>query len=376
MRAISASSMSRARLCAASLALPVVNATSEAAEKGVAVHAFVAHALQYGRSVALANVPEPHRAVCEAVDLDAIRDLVAGAELKVEVAFELHPETLTARIVGENIGRSYEVRPGCVYGTADLVAVWPGESPRVLVLDFKTGQKVEDAGRNWQLLTLACAASWVFNLDEVQAGLVYLRDGQCFTDLATLGAFDLDAAATELATVVRRVAEARKAMEAGHSPDVYPSADACKWCPSFAACPAKTALVREVAPTVASLRGRIEVLTADEKGAAWVWLEDAEKALKVIRGALEAQAAVEPFPTPDGRTVQVTESTRRFVNGERAWAVLVAEFGRDAVEAAFERSTSATALKRAFNGEHKKVMQLLEDAGAMDCKTTTKVQAG
>jgi RecB family exonuclease len=374
MRALSASGIGRLRLCPASGALPSVNESSAAADRGTAIHDFVAKALIYGRDAALEGCTAEERKLYEPIDLDAIRALIPeGAEILCEVALEYNTDTGESRVLGHHIGRAYPARPGCVYGTIDLLARTPSHG---VVLDFKTGLKVEAARDNWQLKTLAVPVARVFGVSRIQIGIVYLWGEQTIPDLATMTDFDLDAATTELERVVLAVDDARRIIADGLVPDVNPSETACKWCGCYAVCPAKTAMIKALPAQLRTAEETVDALTPEGKGAAWEWLDDAERSIKKLREILRDHARHEPFVTPSGATVQPVEESKRYVDGEKAYPILVAEFGDDVIGPAFARDTSATALKKIFKGaEHKRVMQLLEDNGAVKVSTTISVKA-
>src|SRR5690606_33417344 len=97
---ITASKIERVAACPGSEALPHAESTSAAAERGSAGHAFLAAAGKLGREAALEQVPEEHRALCEAIDLDRL-----PVDLLAEPAYAWDPVTGKARFLGANIGR-------------------------------------------------------------------------------------------------------------------------------------------------------------------------------------------------------------------------------------------------------------------------------
>ena len=169
MALITASGAERATKCAASLTLPRVYTTSEHAERGTALHDFLATALMRGRQAALAERPEEYSDDCAAIDLDAVDAAVGPFDtMYVELALTANVADGTGKILGENIKRAYPHTddPNVVNGTADLVTY---RSQTVSVFDIKTGhQRVAAAQNNAQLLTLAVLARSAFAAENLK----------------------------------------------------------------------------------------------------------------------------------------------------------------------------------------------------------------
>lgn len=371
MRPLSASGITRAILCPASTVLPAVDESSDAAHRGTAVHDFLCNAVPYGRDIALSKVPAEHREQCELVNLDAIRDLIGDAEVRCEVAFEYHPTTETACILGDNIGRNYPNRPGCIYGTADLLLIWrdaTGKAVDATVYDYKTGQMVEPAGTNWQIKTLATMASRAFNLDDVDGGLLYVWGESVIPDVATFGSFDLDAAAGELIQLVQRVEHAQARVDTGHVPDVQPSDQACKWCPAKRACPARNALVK------AAMAGSLEVPTVDVKALSAEQLADAYKAVvrryKPIIEAFEDEIKAEvltrgeSLDLGDGCALGIVPG-RETIDASVAFKVLEEKLGTKLASEATKLSVTKESLKKVAKKDADKLLDAIRKAGGV-----------
>jgi Protein of unknown function (DUF2800) len=364
MRAVSASAISRLMTCPASAVLPGVDESSPAADEGTAKHAYLANAIPHGEAVAYRDVAVEYRDGCAEIDVDAIRRLIGKSKPHCEIAYEYHPETETACILGENIGREYPVKVGCVYGTADLVLT----NGRVAVYDYKTGQRVEPAAVNRQLRTLAVMASRVYNVDEVDVGIVYVWGKEIVLDLATLSSFDLDATAADLVRVVQRVEAARAKLSIGQVPDVYPSDDACKWCPAKKACPARGALIR------AAMAGEVEIPKLEIKELSNEALADAYKAVvrryKPIIEAFEEEireeilARGEVLDLGDGTALGI-KAGNESIDSDVAFSIIEAELGTEVAQKACKLSVTKDGLKKAIKGDVDRILQLIRDGGGM-----------
>ena len=82
------------------------------------------------------------------------------------------------------------------------------------------------------------------------------------------------------------------------SSDLAPAVEGkwCKFCPSFAACPAK----RSLALALGGAPDTVIALSPETAGAAWARLKHAEQVLERVREVLETYARETPFSTPDG----------------------------------------------------------------------------
>jgi hypothetical protein len=349
--------------CPASAVLPGVDESSAAADEGTAKHAYLANAIPHGEGVAIRDVAANYREGCAEIDLDAIRKILGKGKQHYEIAYEYHPETETACILGENIGREYPVKVGCVYGTADVVV----ENGHVAVFDYKTGQRVEPAAENRQLRTLAVMASRVYNVDEVDVGIIYVWGKEVVTDLATLSSFDLDATAADLVRVVQRVEAARAKISIGQVPDVYPSDSTCKWCPAKKSCPARGALIR------AAMAGDVEIPQVEVKDLTAVQLADAYKAVvrryKPIIEAFEDEireevlARGEVLDLGDGTALGIKPGNES-IDSDVAFGIIEAELGTEVAQSACKRSVTKEGLKKAIK-DVDRILQLIRDGGGV-----------
>jgi CRISPR/Cas system-associated exonuclease Cas4 (RecB family) len=366
----SASALHVVQACAASVALPQVQNTGERAERGNAIHAFC-EAVTNGvdRAEALMQVPAEWRETCRHLD---VRDGTA------EVAYAVRVGDGKARLLGRSIGRNYQIGMGEVAGTADLVRV---EVDRVVVADYKTGRvEVEPAERNAQLHFLAYAASQVESVSRARVEIVYIHeDGSSRTDAADLDAFDLAEVSRRLRQTWEAVAQARDAVKAGRQPPLREGPH-CTYCPARRGCPAKVALIRQLAEP-ADLRERfLAELTPETARLAYERLGRARALMGDLTAALYAYAAENPIALDDGRVFGPTETTREELDANVVFDVLEREHGTAVARAAVELSATKTGVERALRavakpGELAKlrraVLAGVEAAGGI--KTTTKV---
>jgi len=299
-----ASAAARVLACPASVVLPHAYSHGQAAEDGVAIHEFL-RAVLTGRpkDAALSLVPGHLQSRCASFDLsNAIGDLEA---IKAEVAYALHVHEDTARFLGENIGRAYDVNPFEVPGTLDFVGRhWEGH---YVVGDWKTGQPVTPCRKNPQMLFAASVAMRHHECSEVEGRIVYLHeDGSIFVDRHRFSAFDVDAFVQDLRQAFQLVAQAQEQMGGRIVPSVN-EGDHCRYCPAMHSCPAKVALARSMVTDVDQLRTSLETLTPDQAGQAWLKLEKIKKLAEMVEDKLRDMARSTPIVLSD--THELRESS-------------------------------------------------------------------
>lgn len=345
---ITASALERVLACPGSLALPHVSSTSPAADRGTAGHAFLAAAGKLGREAALEAVPEEHRPLCEAIDLDRL-----PVNLLTEATYAWSPATGAARFLGVDLGRDYSgVQPGEMAGTADVVGVDP-EGRRALVADYKLGfTDVTPAARNPQLTFLALCVSLVYGLDEVHVEIIRIRpDGTPWRDRAALDVLELAAFAARLRLLPDRVELAKTMVASGWPPSVAEGPH-CRWCPAFAACPAKGRLAVQVA------EGRLLdgpeallPLTPERAGLAWDRLKAARQLLAHVERAVMAtlEEAGGVLPLPGGRQLVKRQAPgNEALVGAVAFQVLAELHGVDVAAKAVEMKATKSGIRDAL----------------------------
>lgn len=297
MRLPSASALDRAFACIGSVTLPTVSEPAgDDAERGLALHKYVEVARRDGRDAALAMMAADEETLAEAkaIDLAAIPD---GAES--EVAFGLDVETGEAVRYSLSSERAYPL-DGKLHGTADLVGRRGAE---VVIIDLKTGRPTVSAADSWQLRFLALAAARWSGLSRARASLFVLDDkGGWRQDWAFWDEFDLAGFADELAALVARALSDDEPRLATGSH--------CKHCPALLRCPAQTAIVRALVPSLTEITERLELLSPQEQGRAYTHMKLAEELMERAKDAFRLLAATGDIPLPDGRTLRTVESHR------------------------------------------------------------------
>ena len=135
---LTASLIELAAKCPGSQAHEHVETTNEAAERGTAIHDYIATLLSRGE----APLPSNHeaRTVCERLDPEEIHRSASpagGIAYRVELGLYLSPASGEGGVLEGSHHRDYSGAPeGSIPGTADVVAL---EDGRVRVTDWKTG---------------------------------------------------------------------------------------------------------------------------------------------------------------------------------------------------------------------------------------------
>ncbi|MEK9726248.1 MAG: PD-(D/E)XK nuclease family protein [Rhodospirillaceae bacterium] len=236
------SGIERAMNCAAASVLPRVwSESSVYAQRGTAIHAHLerlAHGMPEAESLALVDIE--HRDAAATIDTASLAD---DLTLSPEVALAYKPADDTARLIGQGLARDYStVGLDEIPLTIDLAG---RRQDHGVVRDYKTGHRnVTRAGTNWQMIGAALAVSRAFDLDEMEAEVIYVRPGRdVYRDTARLTGLELAGAAAELRALMPRVERDRARLAAGEH--VEPTEGSwCQYCPSKWTCPAKVGTLR------------------------------------------------------------------------------------------------------------------------------------
>lgn len=378
-----ASSLERAGRCIGSAILPRVDEVTDAASRGLAIHAFLARVAEVGREEALGDVSEEFRPVCAAIDLDVLP--TSALEVIAELAMAYDPETGTARELGRNIGRRYPpVGPYEFVGTADVVTVSAAD---VLVADFKTGRgMITPATDNAQLRLLGLAASRLFERRRLRVAIIRItEEGTPYFDSADFDAVGLDIIEEELRDLGRRISHAKDLLEIGEPPPITVG-NHCRRCPSLIYCPGQTTLVRRLASEPAGSGDEpFAALTPEQAATAWARLKVAEEVVRRGREALYAYARDYGIHLANGVVVGEVETQRRQLDGRAAFEVLDRLHGLDVARAAVEIEASQASIERALRGVaeetgeklaklKRRVMAELEQVGAVSVRTSRVVR--
>jgi hypothetical protein len=355
------SALERVRACPASAALPVVRSTSDAAERGTAIHAFLAGVLAVGRDAAIDQVPVEWRAACEAIPLAQLPHVNPDGYI-AEVAFAYNVETGQARELGRALSREQAIAlyatlgPDEVSCTLDVLAL-TADGEGVFHADAKTGRRrVTSAARNAQLLLGALAACRAYEKTRAEVAIIYVReDDDPFFDRATLEEWDLDGFAASLRAVAASVRHTRELVAQGLQPDAF-EGDWCRYCPSFTACPAKVALIRSIAASPATLReemtGALHPARAAEVYRRWQVMK---AAIDRVGNELYAYAAATPggIDLGDGVVFGPKRRVVRELDGAVVHKVMTDMHGRDIADRAVKYEATFEGIKDAL----RKVLQ-------------------
>lgn len=327
------SGIERAMNCPTSEVLPHVSRSSVFAEAGTMRHLLLSLIKEKGRDGALAEIPEEHREMCAAIDIEGL-----PTDLAAEVTYAYDPATQTARELGRNLDRDYSgVRPGEIVGTIDVV----GLAPHMAYLGDYKGHERVSAKQNAQLLFPALCLSKMHDITSATLEIIQIGDGDNFRSKWHADIFDIGAYEERLLATVATIAELKE------SGDLHPvEGKHCKYCPAFDSCPAKTKMIRVMAdgaPLDSLLPIRPE--TAPQ---ALVTLRRMEELTKKARAAVYAYASERPIPTADGKLLgKVTKMGSEKLDGDIVYQVVRNELGQDAADLAVKRIGTKSGIKEA-----------------------------
>jgi hypothetical protein len=330
----SASGVRRTLACPPNVVLNHSRRNTDDATRGTSLHAYCAAVLTGTTpSDAAQRVPEEHRETASKIDF---RKLGADLEnIRCESAFAINPRTLTARFLGNNIGREYgrfSITKDEIAGSSDIDGTDPYYSGRPTVIDLKFGwNRVEPAADNPQLKTYAAALAWISGADEVCGRICYVNpSGNVLVDEAVYDRFALDAFALELEAALDEIVIARRVLAGGGVPTVSPG-DHCVNCPALDCCPAQVTLARAMVREVDALggglsdielRARIESLSIDQAGAAMKKGRYLEDLLERVMKALRVRAMQEALPSSPGKEYHKVSFPKETFSQNRALAML------------------------------------------------------
>lgn len=308
---LSASRLELAATCPGSYAHDHVETTSEAAERGAAVHAYIAGLLENE----WASLPKDEKAaaLCKSLNDQELMEAARprhSATLYAEQALYLLPASDEAGLLEGEHHRDYSGAPeGAVVGTADAIAV---EDDAVIVTDWKTGKsEIPHPAENYQLrfLGLVAARSFGKKTATVQIGAIR-TDSSLELRSHTLEAEDLDAVENELVRVARSVEAARDGQP------VYREGSHCRYCPAIANCPAISGAAQSI------LDGPPEEMTPKLAAETWSQLQAVEAAAKRVRESLQEYVYGREVPTAEGKVLKVVETRRENIDSEEAFPIL------------------------------------------------------
>lgn len=356
---LSASRLELAATCPGSYAHEHIETTNEAAERGSAVHDYIAAILQ-GKDNLLPK-DEKTAALCRLLDRSElmVRATPNGHDkLLVEQALYLLPTSLSglpgeAGLLEGDYHRDYSGAPeGALVGTADVIAV---EEDGVAVTDWKTGRgEVAHPADNYQLKFLGLAAARSFGKEKATVQIGAIRtDGSIDTSSHTMEAEELQEIASELARIGRRVEAAR------NGDPVYKTGLHCRLCPALANCPAVAGAAQAI------MDGPPEELTPTRAAELFRNLQAVEAASKQMRESLREYVYARPVPTSEGKQLTVKTQTNEKLDTAKALPV-IRQYLPDDETISEVVTINKSGLSNAFSKEaNKQIMAELKEAGAV-----------
>jgi hypothetical protein len=289
----SGSSLERASNCAASCALPKAYVTGEAAIKGTENHDSIESGLAVGGD--LSHLPK------------VVREMMEGAvSVETEIALALDVEVERVRVIGRRIGRNYgALGPAEIPLTVDSVIYRPDE---LLVVDWKSRERVTAAKKNLQIRAAATAVLKWHDAKEVRACIGYLDDGE--VDSGMFDAFDAAAFFADMRSMLNRIGAARALVATGGTPEVH-AGPWCKYCPSVSYCPAHTRLALQMLGELDYVQNQVAFMTPEQVGKAWTLLQQIESLAEKVDASLRLRAQQGVIPLPNGKRLAMVEMPGR-----------------------------------------------------------------
>ncbi len=364
MKQLTVSSLNRVMKCRPSApgVLPSAREeSSEAAQNGTAVHAYLDACIKIGREQALEQCSErwpDMEPTFAAIDLSQIP---AGQpdKFQSELAFAIEMVSGDVQIIDPHDESHHYIPPDAVghwlYGTADVVGV--GED-HVLVYDYKTGRApLGMASNSWQLKALAYAAATVYGKGKAIVALIrIIPDRPPVYYSAEFDAFELAKIGHDLRELSAYLRRQKTSSEM-----IYAPGDHCRYCPALRFCTAN--LLTVAALSAGNIPGDIPELLAPElAGRAWSNIKLLEEYIERAKTTLKHIAESTPLILPNGTHLAAVEQIRESVDAEIAREVLLGMDFEDAARTAVESvlKTSKDAIKKALREEGLKGKPLTE----------------
>lgn len=336
------SDLDRVKVCPASFALRQARSVpSPAADRGIAVHAFVLSTRRGDGNIA--DVPDEYRAYCEAINIDQVPE----GKYEVELGFD----------VATSIGRMSEQdldgeNPNEIRGRCDIYReIQVGEQRGVYIGDLKTGlaahvPRVRDCLQTgFYALAAARAAKVDMAVTEI---LRVTESGFVERENAVLDGWALDALEVELGDLVRRVREAVAVAAAGGVPQQV-TGPHCSFCPALPYCPAQMRLVQLMANAPQDLeRDIMTALTPRTAEEAYRKYRMAQDIMGRIRTALYRYAEQHPFEIGNGLVLGPVAVAKNKLDGDVVHQVLAEMFDAGVARRAVKLTTTKRAIRAAL----------------------------
>lgn len=334
---VSASSAGPTILCPTRLALPPAFSSGDEADRGNAFHAFARTTTVNpgAREQALLEVPEEWRHTAAGMNLDLALDglRVVGCEK----AYALDAKSMTVRYIGENIERDYngvlerrgQPRLGKyeVPFTMDVEAFW-NDTP--VELDYKSGQSIGDPSEHWQRRICATGLMLFHDTPTAISRVAYIKDdGTIVPDGHEFSILDAEEFCETLVRTIDAVWEARRKLALGIMPAVYPSDDACKYCPAMVSCPYYTNFAKSMLGRLKAIESGPDLAALSGEDAIKVWeeLKTAEKIVETSLKSLKKIAEQKPFGNGT-HEVRPKMKSRTYFDDGAARGLIVTLMGR------------------------------------------------
>jgi len=279
--------------------------------------------------------------------------------------------THTGRIIGHGGGRDYSsLGPTEMGGTNDVYGV---DGDRVIVVDWKLRyftKAEENLQLRWYAMTLASALGLKF-------ATVAIFPEVGAPSIAELDDWHFDAFATRLEAITLAVNKPTTEYNVGPQ---------CRHCPAFLSCPQnhhELALVKSGATDIQILSLPLE--TDEGAAATYDLLVKLETLAKRVRSAVIARSMERPIPLSGGLGLvygpRPVAGARR-IDGDKAYELIRSTYNQEIADAAVTRDATQVSIKAAFAAakiapepEMKKLMKMLESAGAVTQKDSVKIEA-
>lgn len=361
----SASSIPRLLVCPTSALLPQRDYKTKYATDGQDHHADLEAAIDVGDE--------------DAIPPQILALVQPGDEMITELAFAYSPADDTARELGRITREQYAelVRDDELPGKPDLIIRGNG---RIIVVDHKSFEEVEDAERNMQAASYALMVARAWGYDECDVSISYRATWRKPT-YATLNALDLAQHGDRLRKLRSDIERARE------TPGMYLNdGKQCKYCPAFNDCSRQKSLARQVqdGTLIRQAEALIPLADDDEANLALDLLERVKMFQQRLSAAIHARANERPIPRPDG-TVWGPRDTEgnRAIDGDAAYEAIREKYGqavadkavtREATQKGIEAALKQAGVKSATKAKDALVKQL-EEAGKVTRKKKTVWEA-
>lgn len=321
MKPYTISELDRVAVCPPSAVLPRSAESTAYSSFGTVGHDLLRRAQGSDLGEAIAEAPEEFRDALRLIDLEQLRDLLAG-DLAPELAVAIDIDAGTARELGRDMSRDYSgATDSELCGTMDLAGISPSA---IYVGDWKLGHfPAPPPHRNRQLRGYLFAMVLIHGREKAIGEIIHAPPGrEHYRARAEFEAFDLVVLfLEELREIDRRVIRAKAEIDAGRLPQVT-QGEHCRLCPARYTCPAKLALAAQLAAprsleTAADLL-QLE-LTPATAGAARERVALVKSLLKEVERQIDDFAWSHPIPIGNGRFYGPVDKSREQLDGDKVF---------------------------------------------------------